>query len=57
MFAIKQQEVDGVWSLESTKTEDFLQMGLAVNCQTVKKSSANRQKWKIFTVNRQLYQA
>ena len=57
MFAIKQQELDGVWSLESTKTEDFLQMGLAVNCQTVKKATANHQKWEIFTINRQLYQA
>ena len=28
MFAIKQQEVYGVWSLESTKTGDFLQKGL-----------------------------
>ena len=32
-------------------------MGLTVNPQTVKKVTVNRQKWNIFTVNRQLNQA
>ena len=46
MFAIKQQEFYGVWSLESTKTEDFLQLLYPSECHVMSRVARTLQIYK-----------